>query len=41
MALGELSISGWIYNIGTGGVSVVEDGSQTFTPIGDGEPTGD
>ena len=40
MALGELSISGWIYNIGTGDVSVVEDGTQTFTPIGVGLPTG-
>ena len=40
MALGKLSISGWIYNIGTGDVSVVEDGTQTFTPIGLGQPTG-
>ena len=40
MARGELTISGWIYNIGTGGVSVVEDGIQTFTPIGLSEPTG-
>jgi carbonic anhydrase len=34
MALGELTISGWIYNIGTGEVSIVEDGQQTFTPVG-------
>ena len=40
MALGELSISGWIYNIGTGDVSVVEDGKQTFAPVGEGAPAG-
>jgi carbonic anhydrase len=33
-------VSGWIYNIGTGEVRVVEDGTQTFTPIGEGMPTG-
>jgi carbonic anhydrase len=38
MALGDLTISGWIYNIGTGGVSVVEDGHQKFTPVGVGFP---
>jgi carbonic anhydrase len=40
MALGKLTVSGWIYNIGTGEVRVVEDGTQTFTPIGEGMPTG-
>jgi carbonic anhydrase len=40
MALGRLSISGWIYNIGTGDVCVVEDGKQTFTPVGESLPTG-
>jgi carbonic anhydrase len=39
--LGELTISGWIYNIGSGDVSVVQDGEQTFTPVGSGVPTGD
>ena len=40
MALGELTISGWMYNIGTGEVSVAEDGQNTFTPVGIGIPTG-
>jgi carbonic anhydrase len=40
MALGKLTVSGWIYNIGTGEVRVVEDGTQTFTPIREGVPTG-
>lgn len=30
----ELTISGWIYCIGTGEVSVAEDGQHAFTPIG-------
>jgi len=33
MALGELTVSGWIYNIGTGEVRVAEDGERTFTLI--------
>ncbi len=33
MALGNLTISGWIYNIGSGDVSVVEDGENKFAPI--------
>ena len=33
MALGELSISGWIYDIGKGQVRVAEDGERDFTPI--------
>jgi carbonic anhydrase len=33
IALGELSLSGWIYDIGTGGVRVAEDGSRVFSPI--------
>jgi carbonic anhydrase len=37
MVKGELSISGWIYSIGTGEVSVAENGQRTFTPI---VPTG-
>ncbi len=39
MAKGELTISGWIYCIGTGEVCVAEDGQQTFTPIGVALPT--
>lgn len=34
MALGELTISGWIYDIGTGQVRVAEDGDRGFTLIG-------
>jgi carbonic anhydrase len=33
MAQGELTLSGWIYNIGTGGISIAEDGGQSFTPV--------
>jgi carbonic anhydrase len=33
IALGELSLSGWIYDIGTGGVRVAVDGSRVFSPI--------
>jgi len=39
MAKGELTISGWIYCIGTGEVCVAEDGQRTFTPIGVALPT--
>lgn len=40
MAMGTLTISGWVYNIGTGEVRVAEDGQRTFTPIGLNHPTG-
>jgi carbonic anhydrase len=40
MALGKLTLSGWVYNIGTGEVEVVEDGERVFTPIGTPVPTG-
>jgi carbonic anhydrase len=33
MAAGELTISGWVYNIGTGEIEVAEDGQHTFVPI--------
>jgi len=36
----ELSISGWIYSIGTGEVRVASDGEMSFTPIGLTLPTG-
>ncbi len=34
IARDELTISGWIYNIGTGEVRIAADGQRTFTPIG-------
>jgi carbonic anhydrase len=40
MALGELTISGWIYSIGTGEVRIVEDGGRTFAPVGVDLPAG-
>jgi carbonic anhydrase len=40
IAKGDLAISGWIYNIGTGEVRVASDGERSFTPIGVGTPTG-
>jgi len=33
MAVSELTISGWIYDIGKGRVLVAEDGERSFTPI--------
>ena len=33
MALGELTVSGWVYDIGKGQVSIAEDGQRAFTPI--------
>jgi carbonic anhydrase len=36
----NLSISGWIYSIGTGEVRIACDGEQSFTPIGIGAPIG-
>jgi carbonic anhydrase len=40
MAMGELTISGWVYYIGTGEIRIAEDGQRTFTPIGLELPTG-
>jgi carbonic anhydrase len=40
IAKDQLTISGWIYNIGTGEVRVATDGEKTFMPIGMGSPTG-
>ena len=34
IARDELTISGWIYNIGTGEVRIATDGQHTFTPVG-------
>ncbi len=39
MALGELSVSGWVYDIANGEVRVTEGGADTFAPVED-EPTG-
>ena len=36
----ELTISGWIYSIGTGEVRFAKDGETSFTPIGVGTPIG-
>lgn len=33
MALGGLSVSGWVYEIGSGEVRVVEDGQREFVPV--------
>jgi carbonic anhydrase len=33
MAREELTISGWIYNIGTGEVRITDDGSRNFHPV--------
>ncbi len=33
----ELSVSGWVYDIGSGGIRIVEDGAREFVPVTDGE----
>ncbi len=33
MAMGELSVSGWVYDIGTGRVCIAEDGQREFVPV--------
>ena len=33
LARSEISLSGWVYDIATGSVRVVEDGSRTFVPV--------
>ena len=33
MAKGELTISGWVYDIGTGEVRISEDGGRVFVPV--------
>jgi carbonic anhydrase len=33
MAMGELTVSGWVYDIGKGQVSIAEDGQRIFTPL--------
>ncbi len=33
MARGELTISGWVYDIGSGEIRIAEDGSAVFEPV--------
>ncbi len=33
-ARAELTISGWVYDIGSGEIRIAVDGEQTFTPVG-------
>lgn len=33
MAMEALTVSGWVYTIGTGQVSIAEEGDRSFTPI--------
>ena len=35
MARGELTISGWVYEIGSGSVRIAEDGTRTFQEVSD------
>ena len=34
MARGELTVSGWVYDIGRGEVRISEDGGRVFVPVG-------
>ena len=33
LAVGQLSLSGWVYEIGSGEVRIAEDGTRVFTPV--------
>ncbi len=33
MARGALTVSGWVYDIGSGGIRIAEDGSRDFVPV--------
>ena len=33
MALGDLSVSGWVYDIGTGVVYIAEEEQREFVPV--------
>lgn len=35
LARGELSISGWVYEIGTGDIRIAEEGQSQFRPVSD------
>ena len=36
----QLTISGWIYRIGSGEICIAQDGEDAFTPVGSELPTG-
>jgi len=38
MAREHLTVSGWVYEIGTGEVRIVEDGSRAFVPVAEAGP---
>jgi carbonic anhydrase len=33
IAADELTLSGWVYNIGTGEIEIAEDGNRSFSPV--------
>lgn len=39
LALGDLSVSGWVYDIAEGEVRITADGTKNFAPV-EGQPTG-
>ena len=41
LARGEISLSGWIYEIGTAEVRIAEDGQQRFIPISSSQAAGE
>ena len=40
MARGELTVSGWVYDIGSGGIRISEDGEREFHAVAVGEGVG-
>ncbi len=40
MARGELTVSGWVYDIGSGGIRISEDGEREFHGVAVGEGVG-
>ena len=41
LARGEISLSGWIYEIGTAEVRIAEDGQNQFVPISSSQAAGE
>ena len=41
LARNELSISGWVYDIGSGGIRIAEDGQNSFHSVSEEAATGD
>ena len=35
LAREQLTVSGWVYDIGSGGIRIAEDGSRQFVPVGE------